>query len=175
VQGTIETAHKPIAPADQNDLEFLIPADSDTYIDLNIKLYVRGKLISGIGKDMYYTDHTAVTNNFLHSLYGQCNISLNGVNVTQHYHYRSYLETLLNYGSEAAVSHLSSAYWYLYTGDMKPCDPAAETLTSATNRGFISRWNELSASKEIQLFERLHSYICNVPLYLLPASDCRSD
>jgi hypothetical protein len=45
VLGTIETAYKPIATADQNDLEFLIPADSDTYIDLDIKLYVRGKLV----------------------------------------------------------------------------------------------------------------------------------
>ena len=27
---TIETVHKPIAPVEQSDLEFLIPADTDT-------------------------------------------------------------------------------------------------------------------------------------------------
>jgi len=32
VLGTIETAYKPIAPVDQNVLEFLIPADKDNYI-----------------------------------------------------------------------------------------------------------------------------------------------
>jgi len=32
VLGTIETAYKPIAPVDQNDLDFLIPADKDKYI-----------------------------------------------------------------------------------------------------------------------------------------------
>jgi len=32
VMGTIETAYKLIAPVDQNDLEFLIPADKDNYI-----------------------------------------------------------------------------------------------------------------------------------------------
>jgi len=42
VFGTIKTAYKRTAPVDQNDLEFLIPADTDTYIDLDIKLYIRG-------------------------------------------------------------------------------------------------------------------------------------
>jgi len=48
---TTEVAYKPIAPADQNDLEFLIIADNDTYIDLDIRLNVRGKLISSSGKE----------------------------------------------------------------------------------------------------------------------------
>ena len=38
---TIETAFKPIASLEQSDLEFQIPADHDTYIDLNIKLHIR--------------------------------------------------------------------------------------------------------------------------------------
>jgi len=42
VFGTIKTAIKPFAPIDQIDLEFVIPADTDTYIDLDIKLYIRG-------------------------------------------------------------------------------------------------------------------------------------
>ena len=46
---TIETAYKPIASLDQSDLEFLIPADHDTYIDLNIQLYIRGKLVKADG------------------------------------------------------------------------------------------------------------------------------
>jgi len=95
---TIETVYKPIAPVDQSDLEFLIPGDIDTYIDPDIKLYIRGKLISGDGKDYDATDFTAVTNNFLHSLFSECYIALNGTAITQSgelYHYRSYLKTLL--------------------------------------------------------------------------------
>jgi len=46
VLGATEVAYKPITPVDQNDLEILIPADNDTYINLDIKEYVRGKLIS---------------------------------------------------------------------------------------------------------------------------------
>jgi len=37
-----------------------------------------------------------------------------------------------------------------------------------TNRGFITRWDRLSAYKELQLFGRLHSDLFNVPLVLLP-------
>ena len=53
---------------DKSDLEFLIPAENDMYIDLNIRLFVRCKLTAADGKDLEATDHTAVTNNFLHSL-----------------------------------------------------------------------------------------------------------
>ena len=36
---TIETAYKPTASLDQTDLEFLIPADHDTYIELNTQTF----------------------------------------------------------------------------------------------------------------------------------------
>jgi len=60
VLGMIGAAYKPITPVDRNDLEFFVPADNDTYIDLDIKLYVRGKLISASGMDMDFTDLTVV-------------------------------------------------------------------------------------------------------------------
>jgi hypothetical protein len=40
IQETIEVTYKPIATIDQTDLEFNIPADTDTYVDTNIHLYV---------------------------------------------------------------------------------------------------------------------------------------
>jgi len=116
----IETRYQRSAPADQNDLEYFIPADDDTYIDLVIKLYVRGKLISCSGKVVDTEDHTAVTNNFIQFLFSRCNVTLNGVTITQtseDYDYRSYLGTL-NYGSDATGTHLTNAYWYRDTRDM---------------------------------------------------------
>ena len=74
--------YKPIVTVDQNDLEFLIPGDTETYIDLDIKLFVRGKIIGSDGKDLDASNFTAGTNSFLHSLFSQCSISLNGVNIT---------------------------------------------------------------------------------------------
>ena len=66
--------YKPIETVDQNDLEFLILADNETYIDLDIKLYVKGKLIGADGKNLDATDFMAGTNNFVHSLFSQCSI-----------------------------------------------------------------------------------------------------
>jgi hypothetical protein len=164
---TTEVEYKPLAPVDQTDLEFSIPSDHDTYIDLDIKLYVRGKLTSSDGKDLDEKDFTAVTNNFLHSLFSQCSITLNGVCVTQStefYNYRSYLETLLSYGSDAAQTHLTNAFWYLDTGDMLPHDPTA----AAKNIGFNERYNKIKQSKEVELYGRIHSDICNAAQYLVP-------
>jgi len=64
-------------------MEFLIPADKDNHIHHDIKLYVRGKLVSGSGNNVDVSDHTAVTNDFLHSLFSQRNVDLNGTTITQ--------------------------------------------------------------------------------------------
>jgi len=110
---------------------FFILADNETYIDLDIKLYVKGKLIGADGKDLDATD-TAETNSFLHSLFSQCSVSLNGVNITpasELYSYRAYLESLLKYGSDAANSHLTNACWYLYEGGyVLPGDPTSDDI-----------------------------------------------
>jgi len=168
--GTIESAYKPITPADENDLEFLIPADKINYIHLDIELYIRGTLVSVSGKDVDASDHTAVTNNFLHSLFSHCTVVLNGAKITQeseHYNDSSYLETVLTYDTEAAATHLTNSYSYRDTNDMLHCGPTAVTLTATINRGFVNRWDKLSASKELQVFGRFHSDLFNVPLVLL--------
>ena len=87
---------------------------------------------------MDFSVHTGVTNNFLHSLFSQCNVTLNGVNITQaseHYQYRSYLENPLTYVSDSAATHLSKAYLYLHTGDMQPVDPSAKNVKAIKKLG----------------------------------------
>ena len=49
--------------------EYVIPGDSDTYVDLDLKLFVKGKLQTQDSADLPETDYTAVVNNFLHSLF----------------------------------------------------------------------------------------------------------
>ena len=139
---TLETSYKPIAALDQSDLEFLVPADQDTYNDLNIQLYIRGKLTKAEGTVLDLTDTTCVANNLLHTVIEQCNVSLNGVTITHSaalYHYRAYLETLRTYGNEAAESHLTNAFWYRDTRDMGVCDPNKTENLPATNTGYLGR------------------------------------
>ena len=121
VQETVEFIFTPIASVEQSDLEFLFPAEHDTYIDFNIKLYVRGKLTMVHEKVLDSTDFTATANNLLHSPFTQCSKTLNGTTITPTpglYQYNSYLETLLTYGRDAATSHLTNGFLYLDSGEL---------------------------------------------------------
>ena len=69
------------------------------------------------------------------------------------YQYRSYLENILNYGSDADASYLTNSFWYLDQGDMLPCDPStAEKSAPATNLGLITRCDKIKQSKDDQLY-----------------------
>jgi hypothetical protein len=153
---------------DQSDIEFLIPAESDTYIHLNIILNVSGKLSPTDVTDLEETDYTGVTNNFLHSLFSKSSLTLNDSTIKQTidlYQYRTYLETLLTYGSDGATSQLTNEFWYLDNGDLLPCE---HTEAESRNTVFIARWTLVKKSKELLLLDRLHCFICNVIPYLLP-------
>ena len=98
-------------------ITFLI-AGTDEYIDLSKTiLTVTGNMkkdgttkLTGSGQA-----NVAPVNNFLHSLFKQVDVYLNGKQVTPAmgtYAYRSYIETLLNYDVSAKESQFSSALYY---------------------------------------------------------------
>jgi hypothetical protein len=166
VEETIDT----IASVDQSDLQFVIPGDVDSYLDLDITLYVKGKLVKPEGSDLDNTDFTAGTNNFLHSLFSQCSITLNGTQITRASelcNYRAYIETLLTYGTDAAASHITNAYWYAESANLLPCASTAAYARTQSNTGFIDRWDRMKQCEVIELYGRIYADICNVPLYLL--------
>ena len=84
--------------------------------------------------------------------------------VSELYPFRSYLESLLTYGSDAANSHLTNAYWYLDEGDVLAGDPTSDIIK---NKGFVKRWDRQKQNKVIELYDRLHADICNVSQFLL--------
>jgi hypothetical protein len=47
------------------------------------------------------------------------------------------------------------------------CSPVTLPPSDAKSAGLVTRWNKIRQSKEVQLYARLHSDICNVPLYLI--------
>jgi hypothetical protein len=73
--------------------------------------------------------------------------------VSELYPYRSYLESLLTYGSDASNSHLTNAYWYLDEGDVLAGDPTSD---STKNKGFVKLG-----------VRQTQSDICNVSQFLL--------
>ena len=114
-------------------------------------------------------DFTSVKNNFLHSLFSQCTLSLNGSTITQAtelYNYRSLLQTLLTYGTDAATTHLRNAMWIMEGGNMVACDPSSDD--GSKNKGFVTRWSPTKKSHEIEIYGRVNSDFCIVPVCLLP-------
>jgi len=124
IQTSILNSHivkyKPIAPTDNpTPLEFNCSGHSDYYNDINyVRLLLRLKLVKSDGSDLDSAEANTVGsfNYLLHSMISSLSVSLNGKPVTLHesnYHYKAYLEKLLNYGSDASGTHLLSSFWFL--------------------------------------------------------------
>jgi len=111
---------------------------------------------------------TSVTNNFLHSLLSVYSVSnwYHDYKAKEPYNYRTLLETLLTYGTDAATTHLRNAMWIMDGGNVVPCDPSSDDASN--NKGFVTHWSLTKKSQEIDLYGRVHSDFCNVPVYLLP-------
>ena len=116
--------YRPLSTVQNDDgaITFLI-AGTDEYLDLSKSiLVVEGKVTAADGSSALSTGQASVApvNNFLHSLFKQVDVYLNGKQVTPAmgtYPYRSYLETLLNYDVSAKQSQLSSAMYFKDTAD----------------------------------------------------------
>ena len=117
-------------------ITFLI-AGTDEYIDLSKTiLTVTGKITKKDGMSKLNGNdqsNVAPVNNFLHSLFRQVDVYLNGKQVTPAmgtYAYRSYIETLLNYDVSAKQSQFSSALYYKDTpGQMEKVGALASSIT----------------------------------------------
>jgi len=145
--------YRPLATiTDGSQIDFNIPAISDEYINLNeILLCVSAKIVKSAG-DAVLTDvesaKVAPAQYFLHSLFNQCDITLNNRLVSgglSSYMYSAYLEALLSYDSGAKNTHLKSALWI-----EDPDEDENFKKRSAFSKG----------SKVIQLIGRLHADIC---------------
>lgn len=173
-QTTIENSqwisYKPISSlTDDSPIEFVIPGTGDEYIDLtHTLLSLKVKIKKNILKlpDDY---KMAPVNNFLHSMFNQVDVFFNQKLVTpasNAYAYRAYIETLLNYGSDAKNSHLTSCLWYDDT-------PGSMDSLSDDNTGFKKRSSLAANEKSVDLLGRLHVDLFNIQKYLLNGVEIR--
>ena len=135
--------YAPISSVQNPDsaITFLI-GGTDEYIDLSKTiLTVTGKVTLKDGTSKLAgggQSNVAPVNNFLHSLFKQVDVYLNGKQVTPAmgtYAYRSYIETLLNYDVSAKESQFSSALYYKDTaGKMDDAGalPKPKTINNVT-------------------------------------------
>ena len=141
-----------------NHVEFNIKGEGSDYVDLNssfVRLVVK-VTDSRDGTNIDGQCQVAGVNNFLHSMFNNVSLLLNDVPVTQsnvNYAYRSYLTKVLSYGAEAGKSYLQSE------GFFKDTAGHMDTLAVGNNypnKGYKSRKELVSESREVELKGRLH-------------------
>lgn len=112
----MESNNQDSPKTDDSRIEFFIPGQGDEYIDIShTMLNLKIKIIKSDELNLAEMNKYRPVNNFIHSLIGQLDIYLNqklNSPPNNTYPYRSYVETLLNYGLEAKQSHLTSASLY---------------------------------------------------------------
>ena len=134
--------YAPLSSVENTDspINFLVTG-TDEYIDLSKTiLTVTGKIVKNDETVLDGANQTSVApvNNFLHSLFKQVDVYLNGKQVTPAmgtYPYRAYIETLLNYDVSAKESQFTSALYYKDTAtkmDDAGALPSSKTITLKT-------------------------------------------
>ena len=168
-------------------ITFLI-AGTDEYIDLSKTiLTVTGKITKKDGTsklDSNDQSNVAPVNNFLHSLFRQVDVYLNGKQVTPAmgtYAYRSYIETLLNYDVSAKQSQFSSALYYKDTaGQMEKAgalpatkvlnfklpndDPSAVGANSST-KYYVTGTGNQGFAKRHQFIKNGNRFVLSGPIF----------
>ena len=152
-------------------IEFDVNATGEEYLDMaNCLLHVRAKIVKANGENLEAANMVGPVNNFLHSLFSQVDVSLNGTLITSStntYAYRAYLETLLSYGSDTKTSQLTSALFYKdEAGKMDKPDPLAANAADK-NSGLATRRSFIAASREVDMIGRIHSDIFFQERYML--------
>ena len=152
-------------------IEFDVTASGDDYLDLaNSFLCVRAKITRVNDEELDVADTVGPINNFIHSLFSQVDVSLNGTLITSStntYAYRAYIETLLSYGFEAKSSQLTSALFYKDdAGKMDRPNPLAVDAAQR-NAGLATRQSFAAESREIDMMGRFHVDIFFQERYLL--------
>ncbi|GFX57118.1 uncharacterized protein F54H12.2 [Trichonephila clavipes] len=136
------------------------------------QLYVKAKILKNDGKVLTDDDKIGPVNLFLHSLFSQVDISLNGRNVSSSnntYPYRAILETILNHGYDSKTSQLSSEIYYKDTaGRMNIYDDDKEP-----NEGFNKRASLFKKSATVDMIGRLHVDLFNQDRLLLNLVDLK--
>jgi hypothetical protein len=168
--GTFVEYH-PISSISQGaPIEFEVSSSGEDYLDLaDSYLYVKAKIQRANGADMEDDDQVGPVNNFIHSLFSEVEVSLNGTMIsasTATYPYRAYIENLLNYGSEAKQSQLTSELFYKDTaGKMDTANPAANAADS--NSGLKDRAQFTNRNGVVDMMGKIHSDIFYIDRYMM--------
>ena len=162
-----------------------IPA-SDDYYDLNeLRFQVKVRLTNlatgyqGLKANVAISDgnntrNTYCVNSFAHTIFRDMTLSMNGVLMTEQshtYHYRAYLETLLNYSREEGATKLAPQGWVNQLNVVEELS----TTTANTDVPNNANWSgnaELRALTSRLLDQNWHTFIIRPHLPPLKTGKC---
>ena len=170
-KGTV-TEHLPISSLNGGPIEFHV-SSAEEYIDVGRTfLYLKVKITKSSGDKIADDAKIGPVNLFLHSLFSQVGVQLNGKLITPSvntYPYKAYLETLLSYGTDAKDCQLGSELWFMDDGTMNENNPLNDA--EGANIGFITRGKYVAQSKSVEMMGRLHCDIFQQDHYLMKGVD----
>lgn len=164
--GSIQCYRPVSALTDTSPIEFIIPPSSEEYLDLaHTTLHLNVRIVNILANQ-----NVAPVNNFLHSMFSQVDVFLNQRNIcppTSHYSYRSYLECLLNYGTDAKNTHLQNSMWYKDTAGRMDTIVRQDENDVNVNAGFEKRKRLAEGGRTFELYGHLHCDLFNQNKYLI--------
>ena len=181
-------------------VNFNIPANADHYLDfsenfLHLKCLIRKKNLENTlaTKNFEATDKIGPVNGFLHFLFSQVEVKINGTSVensNKMYPYRAYFDIISRHDIDTQMTQLNNEMFipdqagYFENYDLED-EPLVYKLdndylnnkivnrtggTKKTNEGYINRRNRFltaSADGEIELCGKLHINLASTPKYML--------
>lgn len=172
IKGGRWVEHHPVASlSDGSPIEFNVSGSGDDYLDLaNSLLQVSASIRYEDGSALVDDADVAPVNLWMHSLFSQVDVSLNGTLVsssTHNYPFRAFVEKNLSFGSDAKKSQLTAEMWHQDTaGKMTFAD-------RKDNQGFLSRQARTKNSRIVHMMGRLHADLFNQDRELLNNVDLR--
>lgn len=163
LEHSLYTEYRPIVSVEDSNakLEFRIQSNSSQYLDLHDSfLYVRLKITNPDGTDLGTDAPVSACNNLLHSLFVECETSLNNqlvASTNNCYAYKSYISSLLKHGNFNKTDQECSGFFI----------DTENFASSDSNSGYSKRRKLFALSAEVELTGRLFLDIASQSRYIL--------
>ena len=180
IDHTMLKDHYPVSGMIQSGpIDFNISSSADEYLDLSDSyLHLTAHVSDADVKGKAADDKFAPSNLFIHSLFSQVDVSINGKLVsssTNTYAYRAYIESLLSYGRAYKRSLLTNSLWFKDTADH------FDSVLETENKGAAKRNEFLKNGRKVDMMGFLHDDFfrqekllppgCNIKIRFVRARD----
>lgn len=168
-------------------LEFVVKGSSSTYVDLNESLlHLEFRICDENGTNIaaesdtsssaYATTLVSPVNNFHSSVFRSCEVYINSNLISPNdnlYHYKSYLQNLLSFGSDSKTSYLECGQFFKDSGTLDTFAKTEATVSSSKNKGLTSRFTLSKNSTSFSSVGRIHSDLFLQPKFIPATNEIR--